>query len=79
MKLVFKKDEDSQISVFQKVGSAECDYSYVDLIKAMIETRVMEQPEITEGFSEAEIKSINSMVTLINKEIAATDQPNTAE
>lgn len=74
MKLVFKKDEDSHISVFQKVDGAESDYSYVDMIKSLIETRVIEKPEISDGFTEAEIKSINSMITLINKEISATEQ-----
>ena len=69
MKLVFKKDEKSQISVFQKVADREQDFSYVDMIKALIESKEMEEPEISEGFTDAEIKSINSMVTLINEEI----------
>ena len=72
MKLVFKKDKDSQINVTQKVEDVELDYSYVDMIKSLIDTRVMEQPEISDGFTEEEIKSVNSMVTLINKEISTT-------
>lgn len=79
MKLVFKKDEESQIKVSQKIEGAERDYSYVDMIKSLIETRVMEQPEISGGFTEAEIKSINSMVTFINKEISVTEQPEPTE
>lgn len=73
MRLVFKKDEESQISVFQKVDGREQDFSYVEMIKALIKSRIMEDPEISEGFSEAEIKSINSMVTYINKEISTTE------
>ena len=69
MKLVFKKDENSQISVFQKGDGREQDFSYEDMIKALIESRKMEEPEISKGFTDAEIKSINSMVTLINEEI----------
>ena len=71
---MFKKDEESQISVFQNVDGREQDFSYVDMIKALIKSRKMGDPEIAEGFTEAEIKSINSMVTFINKEISATEE-----
>lgn len=74
MKLVFKKNEDSQISVFRKVDDAERDFSYVDMIKALIESKEMEEPEILKGFTDAEIKSIKSMVTFINKEISTTEE-----
>ena len=74
MKLLFKKDEDSQISVFQIVDGHEQDFSYVDMIKALAESKVMEEPDVSEGFTDAEIKSINSMVTFINKEISTTEE-----
>ena len=74
MKLVFKKDADNQISVFHEVDGEQCDFSYVDMIKALIKSRELEEPEISEGFSEAEINSIKSMVTYINKEISASGQ-----
>jgi len=76
MKLVFKKDEESQISVFQVVDGHEQEFSYVDMIKSLIESRKMEQPKISEGFTEAEISSINSMATFINKEIPTTEEPD---
>ena len=76
MKLVFKKDEDSQISVFQVVSGNEQDFSYVDMIKALIESKEMEEPEISESFTDAETKSIKSMVTFINKEISTTEEPD---
>jgi hypothetical protein len=79
MKLVFKKNEDSHINVFQKVNGIDQDFSYVDMIKSLIESKGMEKPEILEGFTEAEVKSINSMVTFINKEISATEQPDSTE
>ena len=74
MKLVFKKDKEFQISVFQVVDGQEKDFSYVDMIKALIETKVMEEPDISDGFSEAEIKSIHSMIKFINKEISTTEE-----
>lgn len=74
MKLAFKKNKDSQISVFQMVDGHEQGFSYVDMIKALIESKVMEEPDISDGFTDAEAKSINSMVTFINKEISTTDE-----
>jgi len=78
MKLLFKKDKESQISVFQKVGDQEIAFSYVDMIKSLIDSKVMEQPEISSGFTAAEIKSINNMTTFINKEISITNDSATS-
>jgi len=75
MKLVFKKSEESEISVLQIVDEGEREFSYVDMIKDLIQSRQMEQPEISEGFTDAEVKSIKSMVAFINKEISAIDEP----
>lgn len=74
MKLVFKKAEDSQISVFQIVNGHEREFSYVDMIQALIESKKMETPDISDGFTEAEVKSIKSMVKYINKSISATKE-----
>ena len=73
MKLIFKKDEESQISVVQDIDGKEQEFSYVDMIKALIESRKMEEPEISEGFTEAETTSVQRMVEFINKEICSTD------
>lgn len=69
MKLIFKKDKESQISVVQDIDGDEKEFSYVDMIKTLIASKNMEDPEVSEGFTEAEIKSINSMVEFINKEV----------
>jgi len=74
MKLVFRKNKESQIKVFQNVDGREQDFSYIDMIKALIKSRKLEDPEMSEGFTEAEIKSINSMVAYINKEISANEE-----
>ena len=76
MKLVFKKDKEHQISVFHEVDGKQRDFSYVDMIKALIESRKLDEPSISEGFTEAEIKSIKSMVNRINKQISAVGQPD---
>jgi len=44
------------------------------MIKALIKSKIMELPEISGRFADAEIKSITSMVTFINKEISATEE-----
>lgn len=69
MKLVFKKNKDHQISVFHEVDGKQHEFSYVDMIKALINSKKLDKPDISEDFTDAEIKSIKSMVTLINKEI----------
>lgn len=76
MKLVFKKDENSQITVFQNVGGSESEFSYVDMIKALINSKGMEDANISEGFTDAEIKSIKSMVKFINDKIASVTSPD---
>jgi len=76
MRLVFKKDEDHQISVFHEVDGNQQDFSYVDMIKALINSKKLDEPHISEGFTDAEIKSIKSMVALINKEISAIKEPD---
>jgi len=74
MKLIFKKDDESQISVFQSIDGKEEKFSYVDMIKALIESKKMEEPDISEGFTEAETKSIQRMVEFINKEIEEKEE-----
>jgi hypothetical protein len=69
MKLVFKKDEEAQITVLQKVDGNERDFSYVDMIKTLLKSQKLEEPEIADGFTEAEEKSINSMVRHINEKL----------
>jgi len=73
MKLIFKKDKDSQINVFQKINDKEKEFSYVEMIKDLIETKTMEAPDVSDGFSDEEIKSIKSMAEFINKEVVVEE------
>lgn len=74
MKLVFKKDNTNQINVFQRVNGEERDFSYVDMIKALLEFGKLEPPNVGKGFSDAETRSIESMVSSINKAISTTEE-----
>lgn len=76
MKLIFKKDKEHQISVFHEVDGKQRDFSYVDMIKALVKSTKLDEPDISEGFTDAETKSIKSMVTRINKRISAIDEPD---
>lgn len=71
MKLVFRKDEEAQITVLQRVGGKEKSFSYVDMINSLLKSQELDEPEIADGFTEAEKKSINSMVRLINEKLAS--------
>lgn len=75
MKLVFKKNEQNEISVVRRIGDKEQDFSYVDMIKALIETKSLEPPDVLGGFSEAEKSSIKSMTSFINKSLSVSDLP----
>ncbi|MBN2287251.1 MAG: hypothetical protein JXI43_12440 [Tissierellales bacterium] len=74
MKLVFKKDENHQIVVKNDFDGEQRDFSYVEMIKELIETRHLDDPDISDGFSDAEVNSIKSMVSFINKEVCSIDE-----
>jgi hypothetical protein len=76
MKLIFKKDENHQINVFHEVDGNQQGFSYVEMIKELIKSRKLEEPDISDGFTDAEINSIKSMVSFINKEISETSEPD---
>lgn len=66
MKLIFRKNEEEEISVFMAQGSDERPFSYTHMVNALIKTHGMEAPEAVGDFTEEELKSINSMVERIN-------------
>lgn len=74
MKLIFKKDENAQITVAQIINGKAQDFSYVDMIKALIKSKKMDEPDISGNFTSAEIKSIKSMATFINKEVSPQEE-----
>jgi len=67
MKLVFKKSEDAEISVFISNGKDEVTFDYISMVKSLIEEREMETPDIIGDFTSAEIESIKSMVLYLNE------------
>tara|TARA_R110002096_G_scaffold436045_1_gene666021 strand:- start:7013 stop:7249 length:237 start_codon:yes stop_codon:yes gene_type:complete len=70
MKLIFSKNEENVISVTRKVGDNTSEFGYVDMVKSLIKTHSLEEPEIEGEFSDAEKESITKMVEHINAEVA---------
>jgi hypothetical protein len=71
MKLVFRKNEAGDISVFRKEAGTEKPFVYVEMIKELIESPSMDEAEVLGNFSDAERGSISSMTRLVSEAIAA--------
>jgi len=69
---VFKKNENQEIGVYHEVDGKLNDFSYIEMIKYLIKSKKLKQPEISGGFTDAEVKSIKSMITHINKQVTSS-------
>lgn len=69
MKLVFNKNEEQEISVLFKIGANTTEFSYIHMIKKLIDVKSMEEPEFEGDFSDAEKESVRSMISHINREV----------
>lgn len=79
MKIKFSKREDGEIVVAQVNDKEESQFSYIEMIKSLINTGKLDAPEIVGDFSEPEIASIKSMFGFINKEVDTFKNPQTSE
>ncbi len=70
MKLVFNKNDDLEISVIQKNGDEEKEFNYVEMIKNLISTKSLEEPEMDGDFTDSEIDSIKTMIKHINTDVS---------
>lgn len=70
MKLVFNKNDDLEISVIQKNGDEEKEFNYVEMIKDLISTKSLEEPEMDGDFTGSEIDSIKTMIKHINTDVS---------
>jgi len=82
MKLVFRKNDQEEITVLQSFDSDERDFVYTEMIKVLIENGKLEDPVVEGDFTDEEMRSINNMVNEINKVTketleasAGTDEP----
>lgn len=70
MKLAFKKNEELEVSVMQKIGEEYKAFNYVGMINSLIGKSILEDPEMVGGFSDSEKESIASMIKHINDEVS---------
>lgn len=66
MKLVFRKNDQEEITVLQSFDGNERNFIYTDMIKALLENGKLEAPVVEGDFTQEEIRSINNMVIEIN-------------
>ena len=78
MKLIFKKAEDEKatITVNQLLNGEEKEFSYVDMIKALMDETRLEEPQVGDNFSDEEKKSIRDMVGYINEAVSDVKKTN---
>lgn len=67
MKLVFRKNDQEEITVLQSFDDGERNFIYTDMIKVLLKNGELEAPVIEGDFTEEEMRSINNMVSEINK------------
>ena len=68
MKLVFKKNDQEEITVLQSYDGSEHAFVYTDMIKALLKDGALEASVLEGTFTEEEQHSINNMVNEINRE-----------
>lgn len=69
MKLKFYKDEiKNRVSILTK-EKTELEFDYVEMIKQIYTDKSIDQPEVSDEFSEEEQESIQSLITDISDSI----------
>lgn len=68
MKLVFRKNDQEEITVLHSCDGNDHAFVYTDMIKALLAEGALEAPVLEGSFTEEEQRSINNMVTEINRE-----------
>lgn len=71
MKLIFKKDADGNIKILIGDGLTEEEFSYIKMVKSLIESNVFEESEFIGEISEKEKEVVSQMLTQINNAIGA--------
>jgi hypothetical protein len=77
MKLVFRKNEQEEITVLQSFDGDERQFIYTDMIKVLLEDGELEAPVVEGDFTAEETSSIINMVSEINKVTRETLKVNT--
>lgn len=65
MRLIFRKNN-SEMEVLIRTGTAEDEFSYVEMIKSLINNNKFEDTEFDDSISDKEKESINELLAKIN-------------
>lgn len=65
MKLIFKKSE-GEMGVLIRTGTAEDEFSYIEMIKSLIDNNKFEDTEFDVSITDKEKESINELLSKIN-------------
>lgn len=76
MKLVFKKNENGDVSVIMFKGNAEAQFSYIEMIKALLAGEVLDR-DYDESISKEEQTQINDVLKEIENTAVETMAENT--
>ena len=76
MKLVFKKNENGDVSVTMFKGTAEAQFSYIEMIKALLAGEVLDR-DYDESISKEEQTQINDVLKEIENTAVETMAENT--
>lgn len=66
--LIFKSEE-NEIKVLFRNETTEDPFSYVELIKHLLQGKELSETEFDDNITDEEKKSVNSMVDKINREV----------
>lgn len=69
MKLKFYKDESKNLVSILTKEETELEFDYVEMIKQIYTDKSIDQPEVSDEFSEEEQESIQSLITDISDSI----------
>ncbi len=76
MKLVFKKNENGDVAVIMFKGTAEAQFSYIEMIKALLAGEVLDR-DYDESISKEEQTQINDVLKEIENTAVETMAENT--
>jgi len=74
MNLEFRKSEDGTVDVRIIMEGEESDFTYLAMIRSLIADGPMKDAEISERFTDGEVKSIQRMVSMINEAAVTSAQ-----
>lgn len=69
MKLIFKKDNDGEPQIDLVKGTTSQSFSYIEMLKGILEKELLEDPEFSEQISDDEKTRISELLDKIRTSI----------